>query len=83
MPVDLVFHKGYALALNRFCNDGGGLALNGLCLVKRVFYLLKIVAVDFDHFKAEGFEFLVERFDTRNILNSAVYRIQFLWSYHD
>ena len=46
MPLDLIFHKGNALALGRVHHDGTGCALDSLGLFQGLFNLLKVVTVD-------------------------------------
>ena len=72
MPSDLIFHERNALALDGLGENRGGLALDGLCLVKRGGNLLEIVAVDLEYLEAERLKLLVNGFNAHFVNRTAV-----------
>ena len=72
MPCYIVFHVGYAFALNALLDNANRFAGNGFCFVESSLDLVEVVAVDIDYVPAESSKFLINGLRRVYFLNSAV-----------
>ena len=72
MPASIVLHEGDILALDRFHDNSGGLALHFLGALQSGFDLLEVVTIDVTHMEAESCQLIPNRIRTHDFIDSAV-----------
>ena len=72
MPCIVVFHKRYALSLDRMGDDGCRLSLGLSGFLKSCFDFIKVMTVDLDRMETECFKLGFERFRADHIVDVAI-----------